>query len=339
MFYVGAEYIAQLINTGTIAGLGDFMESDESYAAPDDFADGLWGSARKDGEIYGIPVDNNPMLIYYNKNVLEESGIDPNEPQKLYEQGEWNWENFQKLNEQLTANDKYGFVVDNSVNNFFSWVWTNDGRMYDDDSNILIDDKAQEAFHYLYDNVQAGNFTYGGSLPEGQGADAMFMSNQTGFVGAGRWLTPMFSENDSLAFDYIPWPTNNGEQISPAAIATAYISTTAENEHLEEAMKFITFYTSTEGQEARLSGNGNAVPSIQGVDHIIEEAEIPEHSSYLVDAREIGIVEAHQSQVPGLDQEVADILDLMFIGDLSADEAITDLLETIQPLIDDYRSE
>lgn len=341
LFYVGGEYMSQLIETGRVAELSDFLNSDESYVKPEEFAEGLWGSAKRGDEMYGTPVDSNPMLLYYNKKVLEEAGFDPDEPQKLYEAGEWNWETFTELTEKITDSGKYGFVAENGSLHLFSWIWSNGGKMYDEEGNNILEEneKAQEAIHYLNDNVTNGNFRYAGSLPEGQGPDAMFMSNQTAFAAAGRWYTPMFSENEELAFDYIPWPTNTGELLEPAAIATAYLSTTTDAENVEEAKKFLSFYTSEAGQRARLEGNGNAVPSVGSVDDIIENAEVPEHASYLVDARDIGKVESNQSVIPGLDQEVSDIFDLLFLGEQTIEETITEVSEKANSIIQEYKKE
>ncbi|WP_018933016.1 ABC transporter substrate-binding protein [Gracilibacillus lacisalsi] len=341
LFYVGGEYMSQLIETGRVAELSEFLGSEESYVKPDEFADGLWGAAKKGEEIYGAPVDSNPVLLYYNKKVLEEAGLDPNEPQKLYEAGEWNWDNFVKVNKQVAESGKYGYVAESGYLHMFNWVWSNGGQMYDEEGNIMLQDneKAEEAIAYLNENVTNGNFKYAGSLPEGQGPDAMFMSNQTAFVGAGRWYTPMFRENESLEFDYIPWPTNTGNKLEPVTIGTAYLSATTDSDNLEEAKKFLSFYTSEEGQRARLEGNGNAVPSISSVDDIIEGAEVPEHASYLIDTRDIGKVETHQSIIPGLESEVTSIFDLMFLGENTPEAAIAEITEKAETMIQDYRNQ
>ncbi len=211
--------------------------------------------------------------------------------------------------------------------------------MYDAEGNFILEEneKAQEAFRYVGDMVTDGNFTYTGSLPKGQGADAMFMSNQVGFVAAGRWLTPMFSENENLDFDYITWPTNTGNKMEPAAIAIAYMSVSKDSKNAEEAMKFMSFYTSAEGQKSRLAGNGNAVPSVNGVDELITEDAVPEHASYLIDAREIGIVDDKQVMIPGLDKEIGDIMDLMYLGKQDADKTMADISKKAKEMIEAHR--
>lgn len=162
----------------------------------------------------------------------------------------------------------------------------------------------------------------------------MFMSNQTAFVSAGRWFTPMFSENDALEFDYIPYPTNTGEQIEPSFIATAYLAVGDHSSNKEEALRFLSYYTSEQGQRDRLEDEGNAVPSVTTADDIIESAAIPEHAKYLIDARDIGKVEDKQALVPGLSDQLESILDLLFLGQLELDEAVVRLEKTANELIE-----
>ncbi|MCJ7841284.1 sugar ABC transporter substrate-binding protein [Lederbergia sp. NSJ-179] len=334
VFYVGSETISKLISTGTIADLTDFLNSSESLVKPDEFAEGLWGPAKLDGKIYGVSVDANPYLMYYNKKLLKEAGIEKT-PQDYYEAGEWNWDAFEAITGKLRDAGKKGFVVDNNNEVFFSWVWSNGGQLYDNDGNYILEEneKAQEVFKYLERLLKNGNATYAGSLPKGQGADAMFMSNQVGFVNAGRWLTPMFSENKSLDFDYIPWPTNTGNKMEPTSIGVAFMAVNKESKNLEEAMKFMSFYTSVQGQNARLKDNGNAIPSVAGIDDLVTEAEIPDHPDYLIDAREIGIIEDKQTRIPGLGKEVTDIMDLMYLGKQDSDKTIKEVSKKVKEVI------
>ncbi|MCJ7841287.1 sugar ABC transporter substrate-binding protein [Lederbergia sp. NSJ-179] len=338
IFYVGSETMPKLVETGKIVELTDFLESDDSYVKPDEFADGLWGAARQNGEIYGVSVDNNPYLMYYNKKVLEEAGIEKS-PQEHFEEGTWNWDTFEEMTGKMKDAGQRGFVAENNSGHLFSWVWSNGGQLFDEDGNYILEEneKAQETFEYLAKLVKGGNITYSGSLPKGQGADAMFMSNQVGFVAAGRWLTPMFSENKSLEFDYIPWPTNTGNKMEPAAIAIAYMSVSKDSKHIDEAMKFLSYYTSAEGQKARLADNGNAVPSVNGVDELITDDAVPEHAEYLIDARNIGKVEDKQVMIPGMENEIKDLMDLMYLGKQDANKTIEAVSKKAKEMIEEHR--
>ncbi|MCM3549227.1 sugar ABC transporter substrate-binding protein [Shouchella clausii] len=333
IFYVGAEDISTLIENGTIEPLSDFLETEDSYVKADEFTDDIWGASRKDGTIYGLPVDCNPYLMYYNKTLLEEAGA--KSPQEYYEEGNWNWEAFEEVTAKLRDYGKYGFVQEGGHPHLLNWIWTNGGEFATDDEVIGdTDPKVLEAFEFVHRMVEEGNFIFAGTLPEGQGMDAMFMSNQVGFVGAGRWLTPMFLET-SIDFDYIPWPSNTENTLETANIATAYMAANSKSEHVEEAMKFISFYTSQEGQETRLDGEGNAVPSVTGIDEVVLNQEKPEHGQYLLDAREAGRVVSLEYTSPGLHRDLNDVYELMLLGDKTPEDALKEATEIAKAALEE----
>ncbi|MGV2686840.1 extracellular solute-binding protein, partial [Clostridium perfringens] len=131
--------------------------------------------------------------------------------------------------------------------------------------------------------VKSKNITFSGTLPKGQGGDAMFMSNQVGFVAAGRWYLPLFKKNQGLEYDVVTWPTNTGNKIEPAGIPTAYMVMNKASKNKEAAYTFFSEYVSKEGQRFRLQGGGNAVPAVQGTDEVVLEGNLPEHAQLFLD--------------------------------------------------------
>ncbi|WP_299089158.1 sugar ABC transporter substrate-binding protein [uncultured Metabacillus sp.] len=340
VFYVGDGDISKIIETGKLAPLSEFMNSSESYAKPEEFAEGLWGAAKKDDEIYGITVDCNPMLLYYNKKLFSELGI--KSPQEYFDAGEWNFAAMEEVTDQLRDGGKYGFIADNGWASLFSWIWANGGEIYDKETGDFVLDqnpKGTEAMEFLAKMVKDKNFTYTGSLPKGQGAEAMFMSGQVGMVAAGRWFTPLFHENKSLEWDYISWPSNTENKTEPVAIPTAYMAVNNDSKNKEAAMKFASYYTSTLGQKDRLTGIGNAIPSVNGIDEVVTESKVPEHVDVIINAREQGFANAIQSTIPGLDKEVNDIMDLMYLGKDDAKTTVDKLAKKAKAMIEEHRAE
>ena len=340
VFYVGDGDISKIIETGKLAPLGEFMNSSESYAKPDEFAEGLWGAAKKENEIYGITVDCNPMLIYYNKKLFSDLGI--KSPQEYYDEGKWNFDAMKEVTDSLRDDGKYGLIVDNSWNTLFSWIWANGGEIYNKETGDFILDQNEKgigAMSFLEQMIKGKNFTYSGSLPKGQGSEAMFMSGQVGMVTAGRWFTPLFHENKSLEWDYISWPSNTENKQEPVAIPTAYLAANKDSKNKEAAMKFVSYYTSKVGQEQRLNGIGNAIPSINGIDEAITSSNVPEHVNYIIEAREKGYANAIQSTIPGLDKEVNDIMDLMYLGKDDAQTTVDKLTKKAKEMIAEHKAE
>lgn len=315
VFYAGDGTISKLIANGTILELTELLKGPDSKSKPEEFAEGLWGAAKTtDGKIYGVTVDCNPMVMWYNKKLLQEVGI-TELPADMYAKGTWNRAAFQGMLEKLRAANKYGFILDNWWAPYYSWVTTNGGKVYDNEQFVAHEDaKSVEAFKFIADNVQSKLITYAGGLPKGQGADAMFVSQQVGFVAAGRWLLPVFSKATGLEFDIAPWPANTGNKMEPAGVPTAYMVISAKGQNPDAAFKFLTNFVSKEGQVYRLSGGGNAVPSVSGADQVVTDGNLPANSAVFLEARKIGYANfATEARVPGLGEDITKSLDTLWL--------------------------
>jgi len=311
-FYAGDIWVAQFIKNGTISKLNDLMTGPNSEAKPDVFAKGLWGPARtNEGTIYGITVDCNPTVIWYNKGVLDEAGIS-DDPMDLYESGEWKWDVFQQMCEQVASKgDINGFMFENGMSWFYSWCRQNGGTPYDGDRCIVNEDsKSVAAFQWMYDNVRSEAFTYAGNLPTGQTSDAQFNSSRAAFIEAGRWLLPVFKENKSLKYDVVPFPTNTDNDMEPGWVATAYMVMNKKTESVKDTFTFITNFTSAAGQKFRLEASGNAVPSVlTGADSVVTKDTTLEGAGYFLDIRDTGIVGYADLSVPGLVEDMQDVFE------------------------------
>jgi multiple sugar transport system substrate-binding protein len=322
VFYAGDGSMSKLIANNTIVELTELLKGPDSKSKPEEFADGLWGAARTpEGKIYGVTVDCNPMVLWYNKKLLGEVGV-TELPADMYAKGTWNRAAFQGMLEKLRAANKYGFILDNWWAPYYSWVTTNGGKMYDNEQFVAHEDeKSVEAFKFIADSVQSKLITYAGGLPKGQGADAMFVSQQVGFVGAGRWLLPVFKQAQGLEFDIAPWPANTGKKMEPAGVPTAYMVLNANAKDQAAAFQFLTNFVSKEGQVYRLSGGGNAVPSVSGADSVVTDGNLPANAPIFLEARQIGYANfATEARVPGLGEDITKELETLWLkgGDVQA---------------------
>lgn len=340
IFYAGDGLIVKLIENNSIENLTPLMEAEGSLIKEEDYFPGLWGAAQRDGQTYGVPVDCNPMVLWYNKKVLEEAGI-TELPAELQGRGEWTWDKFEEMTTKIRESNKYGYVLDNSWNTYHSWVTSNGGQIYDGNGQFIgaTDERSKEAFQFLYDNVRVKNITFSGTLPKGQGGDAMFMSNQVGFVGAGRWYLPLFKKNASLEYDVVTWPTNTGNKIEPAGIATAYLVLNKASKNKEAAFQFFSEYLNSDGQKFRLQGGSNAVPSVGGVDEVVLEGNLPEHAQLFLDAREVGYaLTPAEAGIPGLTQDIASKFEALWLKDQPLESSLMDIQTMANQKIDEYKS-
>jgi multiple sugar transport system substrate-binding protein len=310
--------VAQLTKDKTVVELTPLLNGSSSAEKPDDFYSGLWGAAKTpDGKIYGVPVDCNPIVLWVNKSVLQNAGV-TTLPNDLYAQGKWTRDAFQSMIEQVHSKGQYGYILDDWDLVWYSWVSTNGGTVYDNNGNGKFvahqDSKAVEAFKWLSDNVRAKNIIFAGTLPKGQGTDLSFMAKQAAFVAAGRWYLPEFKQvKSSLAYDVVPVPATTGKPIEPAGVALAYMVLNNQSKYQDQAFQFLTNFVSAAGQTFRLSGGGNAVPSIKGPDQVVLQGNDPAHAQVFLDTRNIGYaLPASESRVAGLQTDIQNAIDAIW---------------------------
>jgi multiple sugar transport system substrate-binding protein len=91
-----------------------------------------------DGTQWGVPVAFSTKALFWNKEVFEAAGLDPEVPPKTWEEEIA----FAKQIEDNTDFDGFGVVAktfDNTMHQFLHWVYTNDGQVIDAEGNIVLD--------------------------------------------------------------------------------------------------------------------------------------------------------------------------------------------------------
>jgi multiple sugar transport system substrate-binding protein len=340
VFYIDMPLLSAYIDNGSIQDYSSYLTSDVSLSNPDDFAEGLWGVARNDeGQIFGVPVDCNPYMLWFNQTIIEEAGIEKT-PAQYYEDGEWNWEKFIEICQALVDAGKWGYVLDAGWDDRYAWTSANGAVPYTDGKFTGHEEpKFVEAVQFLMDNIQNELFTFSGTLPQGAGKDALIQSGQAGFAAYGRWLAPQVRDSEQFTFDIVPFPTNTGNKFEPHPMAAALICMNAATEHPDEAFQFITNWVSRDGQIMRLSGQGNAVPSIAGAEEVVLDDPFPEHRQYLLDMRENGFVTYEdEASISSLNGEINSAFEVMFVNGGNAQDYLADLAENVNTIIDENNS-
>ena len=231
--------------------------------------------------MYGLPVDCNPLVFWFNNDMVTEAGIAEN-PVQRFEAGTWNRDALDDFLTKIKASGKRGMVLEAGWGSFASWMTTFGGNPFDDSANKAVfdtDPKSMETLEWLFDHMKEETITYGGSLPQGQGIDALFYARQLASCQMGRWILPNLRKLD-LNYDIAPFPSEDGKSFAPVNIPVAAMGVNTNAQDPDAAKWFTTRYVSVEGQKARLAGGGNAVPSIPGAEDVVTEGGIPEHASY-----------------------------------------------------------
>lgn len=312
VFYIGDDQVGQFVSPKNLLPLTDLMNSSASKTKPSDFAQGLFGLAKKGNEIYAAPNDSNPDAFWYDKVALKNAGI-TEDPATLAAEGKWTTATFLDMNKKLHAAGLTGTMFWNYWSTHWSWISAQGGKTYNSDGKFVAntDPTSEKAVDVLAKNFQDGTFLVADTLPEGAGADSVFVAHKAGFFVQGRYtIGTIQAAGDPQDYDVAPWPTVDGKA-APTGVAVSYLAINAKTKNKDAAFAFWTSFLSAEGQTFRLSGGGNAVPSIQGADKVVLDG-YPKHAQTLLDMRDIGFVNyATEQSVPGLSTDISDkMLDL-----------------------------
>lgn len=324
VFYIGDDKIGQFVDANVLMPLSEKMDSDDSKTSVDDFFPGLFGAAKTGDEIYAAPNDSNPDVLWYDKQALAAAGI-TDDPATLAEKGEWTTDAFLDMNDKLAAAGLIGTMYWNYWATHYSWISSQGGTAFDD-SGAFVGDKdpvtvdAVDTFgHYFQD----GTFVVADTMPEGAGADSVFVTHKAGFFSQGRYtIGTVTSAGEQDSYDIVRWPTPDG-QPAPTGVATSYLAINAKTDAPDAAFTFWTEFLSAEGQTFRLQGGGNAVPSIAGADDVVLEDGYPAHAQTFLDMRDIGFEDyAAEAVVPGLSTDVSDLFLKLYQGKAGTQETL-----------------
>jgi multiple sugar transport system substrate-binding protein len=113
----------------SILNLTPFVEQDESFAS-DDFYPGMMGLYTKEGKTWGVPAAVDLMVMYYNQDLLDQSGAP-------YPRSDWTWDDFIEI--AMAARDPtadtFGYVPLLDAFDSLAFIYQHGGRIFDDLQN------------------------------------------------------------------------------------------------------------------------------------------------------------------------------------------------------------
>ena len=96
--------VYDLIEQGLIVPFDDVVKSDEDKAWLSSFYPALMKNGEVDGKTWGVPFQRSTIVMYYNKDMFEKAGLDPNQPPAT-------WDAMVKDAKALTKDGTYGIMI------------------------------------------------------------------------------------------------------------------------------------------------------------------------------------------------------------------------------------
>lgn len=227
----------------------------------EDYWPGLLESAMWDDGIYGFPRDIGLEVLYYNKDIFDEAGVEyPNE--------DWTWDDLLAAAEQLTVVEESGRVARYALGmeggKYQLWVGQNYGGILDDMRNpttcTLDQPEAVEGIAFFSDMMNNNYAMRDANLSQAGGDAAVFQSGQVAMIIQNASRVSAFNAA-GMNYDVAVVPIPEGGQRSAGAGGAAWVMSSM-SDNKDAAWTFLSWLQSTEGGQAIYTASGEILPAL-----------------------------------------------------------------------------
>ena len=249
--------IQTFAEAGMTQDLSALAEGDKEINM-DDFNPGLMGNSYVDDKLYGLPYLRSTPILYVNKTIFDEAGIDT--------KSVVSWEDFQNTAKQLTTKDRVGISMPINIWIYEAFIAQAGGQMINDSQTEVTFNEAPgvEALDLWKSMLKEGSLRIPGGEPNAaaelarqdfaNGKSAMFFSSTADLT-----LMLQLAEENKFELDTAMMPKNK-EQKVPTGGSNLVMIAGLDEETQKAAWEFMKFMTAPE-QTAYASAYTGYLPS------------------------------------------------------------------------------
>ena len=231
-----------------------------------DFYSGPLNSCKQGDEIYCLPWGFDLYALYWNKDLFEASGLDPNKPPATMEELVEYADKLTKVNADGNI-EQIGFIPDMSWDHSDLYASMFGGFWYDKDGNLTVNSQPmidamtwQQQFYskYGYDKV----LKFAGGFGEYNSPDHPFFAGKVGMMVDGEWIAgpnyiPTFKPELNYGVVAFPPPASNPERAGTAVAQGTVAVIPSGGKNKVEAAKLLAWMMSPDIVASEFCRNAN----------------------------------------------------------------------------------
>ncbi|AIW14668.1 ABC transporter substrate-binding protein [Vibrio tubiashii] len=236
----GDVIVVDVEKIGPFVASGGLVNLSENYGADkfaESFAPYAWAQGKgADGDVYGMPVDLGPGVMYYRSDVFAKAGIDVNQAIK-------DWDSYIKAGEELKKKDVYliASAADVAQAIIFTTVPEGEGLYFDTDGNpVVTSERFVHAFEVAKEirekGLDARILAWSNEWYEGfrNGTFATQLSGAWLLGHLNNWIAPETAGN---------WGVSHLPDGIYGSWGGSFLSIPTQSKHQDEAWKLIEYMT------------------------------------------------------------------------------------------------
>ncbi|WP_421724328.1 ABC transporter substrate-binding protein [Bauldia sp.] len=314
--YLGSRTLKQLAQNDLIIPIDLTDEEKATYAPP------VLGTVTANGMVWGSPRAFSTKALYWNKDLFEAAGLDPETPPKTWDE----MFTFAQTIKDNTEADGFGLAAasfDNTMHQFLNYVYTNGGAVIDDNGEIVFNSPnnvgALEFYGKLVDVSQPGPIAYDRAKLR-----PLFTEGQIGMFISGPWERNLVGD---VNWGVAPIPV--GPMGGPGTLLITDSLAVFKNTGVEDqALSLAKWLTSPDNQlEFEIAGGLTPLRDLPGVQALRDED--PTWSAFL-DAIPTGGPEPFVTDYVGLQDVINEAVQGVVLGEVEPAEAVEYAAEQLE---------
>ncbi|MFI6707876.1 ABC transporter substrate-binding protein [Nonomuraea sp. NPDC050478] len=212
--------------------------------------------------VFGVPFLQESQVIIANKKLLTEAGVrmpTPAEP--------WTWNEFADASKKLTKGDTYGVAwpMKSPVNKVLNLALNFDGTFFQTaggKTTVKVGPEEKAVLQRIHDQLYKDKTADPAALGMGT-ADPLpgFFADKYAMLPVGVYLRQQVAEQAPDGFEWVTLPPLKGTTSNQGAVSQT-LSVSADSEHQEQAIQFMSFFLNGKNQ-ARLAKGDWLLPTSQ----------------------------------------------------------------------------
>lgn len=301
----------------------------------------LWDTVVHEGEAYGLPFNTDTHVLFYNKDLFEEAGLDPDSPPAT-------WAELEEYAQALDVPngddwDQFGFYP---LWNLGADVWginADEGTSwFDEEGNVMVNTPEKVSAlewilewqdHYGLDNINAYEAEFGSGVTD------PFISGLIAMRGQNINYYTDLRENapDDFNFGVAPLPeyedgTGNWTWGGGFVLEIPYGA-----EYPEESYEFMKYATSTEVQERFGLNSFDIMANQEANENLVEHPDLDEEGQMIYELADSNFENTVITPVPLTAPDYLPLIngqiDEALLGNKSAQEALDDAQASVENLV------